>query len=300
MRDLEEALERGVSVEVYLNSRLDSRDPERTFSEEPFEGLKEKGANIYVATSNYRLHDKLIIVDRRYVVEGSMNWSISAIRTNYESAVLIDSPELAKTKLIRVKRIALEGEEDNSERPDRTRGLEPLPEGSVVSISVNLLEDKDLFPAMLTRHADRAMDTYLLLLAEATRLKKKEFFISLEDMAACLKMPSGWNETTARRQVIKVLRELKNRYELIDIDFSYGKDAWIKIKDVPGDEFEIKGEFFNPEFLASKSQPAKFILLVKTLLEKEGKTLNSVTNREICDRFYISENTVIKGSKEIR
>lgn len=43
-----------------------------------------------------RLHDKLIIVDERYVVDGSTNWSISALRDNYESATLIIAAALGR------------------------------------------------------------------------------------------------------------------------------------------------------------------------------------------------------------
>jgi len=73
LRDLEEALARGVNVEIYLNSKFDYPWGKPFKLDAAFDYLEEKGANIYIAGHNYRLHDKLIIVDNRYVVEG--RWS---------------------------------------------------------------------------------------------------------------------------------------------------------------------------------------------------------------------------------
>lgn len=298
VKDLEEALERGVSVEIYLNTRFTSQQAKRVASEASFELLREKGAKIYTVTSRYRLHDKLIIADERYVVEGSVNWTVSAIKSNFESAVLIDSPQLAKSKLLRLRCLPLKGEKvDKSIRPDRPKTLGVLSEDSVVILSKSLLDDKNLFPSMVTGHDSRCMDGYLLLLAEAQRWKAKEFFLSLEDMATDLKMSALWSDTTLRRQVIKVLKRLRDKYKLIEVNFHHGKDAWISLKELPGDTFRLKGNFFDPDFLSSKSQPAKFTLLIKALLVEEGKSIDSFTRKEICERFHIGEKTLRLGLK---
>lgn len=144
MNDLEEALERGVSVEIYLNTREDRGVADKNILKKHLAALTKKGAKIYEFTPRYRLHDKVIIVDSRYVVEGSVNWSISAIKSNYESAVLIDSPELAKAKLIRMRRFPLK-DGDNDERPDRPKGLEPLPEGAYSKRIIGRLETMSRF-----------------------------------------------------------------------------------------------------------------------------------------------------------
>jgi len=134
VKDLEEALARGVSVEIYLNTHQDSSTLTGDVITPPLEELIKKGAKIYKASPNMRLHDKLIIVDGRYVVEGSMNWSVSAIKSNCESAVLIDSPELAKEKIVRVRRLVLEGTRGRDKpRPDRPKGLARLAEGTIVN-----------------------------------------------------------------------------------------------------------------------------------------------------------------------
>ncbi len=300
VKDLEEALDRGVSVEIYLNTRPDFGMPASDIMIQPLQALIKKGAKIYKFTPHVRLHDKLIVVDFRYVVTGSMNWSVSAIKSNYESADLIDSPELAKVKLIRLRNFPLEGDkEDEKQRPDRPKALEPLPKGAIVDVSKELLNSKNYFAAMFKAQADRDMNTYLILLVESARTGEREFFIPLEDLAVTLGVSSEWTDTDMRRQMIKELKALQDKYRLIDVDFSYGKDAWVELKQLPGETFKITGDFFDPKNLLSKSQPAKFTILVKALLEAEGGSLDLVSVSAISKRFGISEFSIRKGLREI-
>jgi hypothetical protein len=300
VNDLEEALDRGVSVEIYVNTHIERGATTYSDIERPLEHLTKKGGKIYKFSSSYRLHDKLIIVDSRYVVDGSMNWSVSAIKSNYESAVLIDSPELAKVKLMRLRTFPLEGDpKEEKPRPDRPKSLEPLPAGTVVSVSNELLANRRYFPEMLRQSADRDMNAYLLLLAESVRLGRKEFFIVLEDMAVSLGMSPGWSDTALRRQMIKDLRVLQDKYGLIDVDFSYGKDAWVELAELTGPSFNVDGAFLDPKNLVSKSHPAKYVSLIKALLESEGSSLDSVPVSELSKRFGISIFSIRKGMKEI-
>lgn len=300
MKDLEEALSRGVSVEIYINTRPGHGMPSRDEIDRIFLPVTKKGARIYKVTPYYLLHDKLIIVDGRYVVDGSTNWSVAALKSNYESAVLIDSPELAKTKLLRLRRFLLEGDKkDPKPKLHRPAPLEPLPKDAIVSVSSGLLNNHDYFSAMLERQAGRAMDMYLLLLAESSRLGENSFFISLEDIAVSLGMDRRLKDADLRRQMIKVLETLRDRYKLLDVDFSYGKDAWIELKEMPGAVFKMTGDFFDPENLASKSQPAKFVLLVKALLESEGTPIESASVPELAKRFGVSQFSLRKGLREM-
>lgn len=299
MKDLEEALERGVSVDIYLNTKFKKNRSLNVGSGEPFDILRKKGARIFTVTHSTRMHDKFIIVDSRYLVIGSANWSVSSLKNNYESVTLIDSPELAKDMLIRVRRHTLEGDESN--KPEKTRRSKRpiiLEENSVVTLSCDLLNNKKLFSYMITERDSRAMDTYLLLKAYAVKQGVSEYFLSLEQLAIDLDMPADWNDSALRRQAIKVLKRLESRYKLIAVNFGHGKDAWITLKELPGDTFEFKGKFLNPEYLSKLSLPAKFALLVKALLEKEGTTTDSFTRKELSKRFHINVKTLRKGLKE--
>ena len=119
LNDLLEARQRDVSVTIYLNTRLWVAGKAKKYyiNNSTLKELEEAGCVIHLMDFKRMLHDKLVIVDKRYVVEGSVNWSISALKSNRESATLIDSPELAKIKLTRLKTLIMppayiEGERD--------------------------------------------------------------------------------------------------------------------------------------------------------------------------------------------
>jgi hypothetical protein len=299
VRDLEEALDRGVKVEIYINTRPGHGMPSGSDIDLVFKSLTDKGAKIYKVTPYYLLHDKLIIVDGRFCVVGSTNWSVAALKSNYESTVLINSPELAKAKLLRLRNFLLEGyEKEKKERPDRPKSLEPLPAGAIVSVSKEVLNNKNYFPAMLKAQADRDMNMYLILLAESARTGEKEFFVPLERLSVTLGISPEWSDTDMRRQMIKDLKALQDQYKLIDVNFNYGKDAWVELKDLPGGTFKVSGDLFNAKSLVSKSQPAKFVVLIKAILEAEGKQIDSISVNELSKRFGISEFSIRKGVRE--
>lgn len=300
VRDLEEALERDVRVEIYINSRFNPKAKGKLKLKEPLLRLRELGAKIYPVSSNYRMHDKLIIVDERYVVEGSVNWSVSALKSNYESATLIDSPELAKEKLIRVRQLPLEGVDSKTgQRPDRVKIEKTFSKEDTLNLSKRLLLNRNLYPNMLRYGDMRSMDAYLLLLAEAKYNGNNEFFLLLEEFGLELGMPEDWSDTAVRRKTIKTLKKLNKKYDLIDITFLHGKDAWVVLKSLPDDSFDLKCDVLYSEYLLLPTPSAKYTLLIKHLLNSEGKTIDSFTQYEISTRFFIHRDSLRKALKEL-
>ena len=51
------------------------------------------------------MHDKVIIVDQRYVITGSLNYSTNAEESNDENVIMLDNPELARLYLQEFDRI---------------------------------------------------------------------------------------------------------------------------------------------------------------------------------------------------
>ncbi|MDP8299293.1 MAG: phospholipase D-like domain-containing protein [Candidatus Tantalella remota] len=317
VNDLIEAMDRGVDVELYLNAKFRSKILDTSTEKKSLEVLRDKGAVIYRIDTNYRLHDKLIIIDSRYVVEGSTNWSVSALKSNFESDTLIDSPELARVKLQRLRTLPLESDKPGKIRRRYLAGeAADLPADGTIKIKKILLENENFFARMVRYRSDRSLDTYLLLLADSEMwaIARKEkahdvtvpgeeayFPVSLENIAGELEITSfgPWPTTAKRRQVIKTLRRLQDRYKLIDPVFAYGEDAWVTLKDLPGDTFPMNNSFFNSESLASKSPGVTYILLIKALLASEGKTLDSYTREELSDRFHIGVAALRRGLREL-
>ncbi|MCX5677526.1 MAG: phospholipase D-like domain-containing protein [Candidatus Omnitrophica bacterium] len=300
VKDLEEALDRGVRVEIYLNTHPMPDIPPVDLTAQPLKTIIDKGAKVYKFTPSVRMHDKLIIVDSRYVVDGSVNWSVSAIKSNYESAVLIDSPELAKDKLTRLRNFPLEGQVKKEDRLDRPEAFTPLPAGAVVEIPSELMNNRSYLPAMHVSSADQDITTYLLLLAESARTGKREFFVPLEELSAILGVRPKWTTTEMRQQAMGELRTLESRYKLIDVRFSHSKDAWVKMRELPGAAFKVSGGFFEAKSLAGMSLSAKFVYLMRALLESEGKSIDSIRLSDLSRRFGVSRSSIRAGLREIR
>jgi len=299
LNDLLEARERGVSVTLYLNTRFRDMDKDKKlFAEKStFNKLQDKGCIIHLIPSNRRLHDKLIIVDGRYVVEGSANWSISALRDNLESSTLIDSPDLARVKLARLENILIRSK-PRDKKPYTAAYIENLPESLI--IPKDLLLKREYFPNMVTGYDNRSLDLYLLLLAHSQAIDKREFFISLENMALSLGMPRSWKDTALRRQVIKSLKKLQSRYHLINVKFFHGRNVTVSLTGIPEGSFAISSDSIiqveNPEL----SMRLRFLLLVEALLKDEGKDLYSMSQPALAKRFNVHRATIHAAFRDLR
>jgi len=57
--------------------------------------LRTAGVVVDVSRSRWLLHDKFAVVDGRWVITGSYNWTVAAERRNRENVVILDCPSLA-------------------------------------------------------------------------------------------------------------------------------------------------------------------------------------------------------------
>lgn len=100
-----EAAKRGVRVQLFLDI---SRDEE--FSTEANRGvaqdLRRHGIIVHFDSPGRTTHTKLVVIDQRYLLLGSHNFTHSALRHNNEVSVLIESPRLARQALAFLQRIA--------------------------------------------------------------------------------------------------------------------------------------------------------------------------------------------------
>ncbi len=296
LQDLIEARQRGVEVTIYLNTnfREIDKEPHQLIRSPFFKKLVDARCVFHLLPSRLRLHDKLVIVDSRFVVEGSTNWSISALKSNRESATLIDSPELAGIKLLRLKMLPLIIEPKEKE-PHRALYLENLPDSIV--IPKLLLLDGRYFPKMFTAQDSRGMDLYLLLLAHSQVVGKSSFFVEMESMALSLNMPVSWLDFGLRRQVIRSLKRLRDNYGLVGVKFFHGKDAWVELTNLPQEAFSINSKLITNQKISYR---LKFLLMIKSLLESQGEDLYSISQQELARRFHIHPWTVGVAFKELK
>jgi len=95
LTDLVDAAERGVRVKVVLERadwNLDNTEENR----DVWHVLTQGDMELYFDPVGTTSHSKLVIVDDRYVVMGSTNWSHYSIDNNNEANVVIDSEEVGK------------------------------------------------------------------------------------------------------------------------------------------------------------------------------------------------------------
>ena len=287
MEALLAARKRGVRIRIYLNTRFDVRDKAQVARGKYFEKLLESGVEIFSLLPGRRLHDKLIVIDARYVVEGSTNWSVSALESNYESDSIIDSPLHARKKLERIARMTL----PNVPRPkDIETPLLPVPE--TVTFPFGLFE-KTKLPRMVARSERRSMALYFLLMGQAEISNQREFEMDLETAARSLGLPPDWDRSRLRRQMIKVLRKLSERYPLIEVEIRFGRNAKGRLRPVEGVKVPVPGWIFSPNFLSKASLPEAYLALVGEILKNEGVAIDTLSAPEIEKRFGIGRSTVV-------
>ena len=70
-----------------------------------FDTLYCAGVSVRRDTNPGFMHDKVIVVDQRYVITGSLNFSTNAEESNDENVIMLDNPEIARLYLQEFDRI---------------------------------------------------------------------------------------------------------------------------------------------------------------------------------------------------
>jgi phosphatidylserine/phosphatidylglycerophosphate/cardiolipin synthase-like enzyme len=95
IKELIEAMKRGVKVEVILEVR---EDADRTSKRNRHSGkiLSDGGVDVVFDSPKKTTHAKLMIVDAQTTLLGSTNWTYYALTNNHEVSLMIRSKEVAK------------------------------------------------------------------------------------------------------------------------------------------------------------------------------------------------------------
>ena len=90
-----EAKKRDVDVKIILDASSWNRG-NTLKNKQMADALKEGGIEVYYDPLDVTSHPKLLIVDHRFTVIGSTNWSYYALEKNNEASVVIDSKPVAE------------------------------------------------------------------------------------------------------------------------------------------------------------------------------------------------------------
>lgn len=289
LEDLLEACKRGVEVTVYINTKFKNATPETVLKTPWFDKLRRAGAVIRPVSPVRMLHDKLIVVDRKFVVEGSMNWSVSALEDNHESATVIESSELAEFKLKRMSFFPVWGEEGKV-IPAKKEVLFPAGPPTSIEIPAALLEERKYFPKMIAYQRERAMKLFLLLLFIARAKGADKFHFPAELAGEFLGILQDKGRSAVRREIVRVLRDLEKIDALLRVEFRFAKDTWVELLPPPGPSFALGQTDFSAGELAVLGENEIFIRLIRVRLREEGKRLEDFTQADIRKRFFIGED----------
>ncbi len=195
------AAQSGKKVRLWLNARQASIGTNRLFMRPDLQReLLRQGLRIFYVDKSRRLHDKLIVIDQKTVIEGSMNWTREALLKNYETASIIHSKELAAQKIKRLE--ALPAEEQTLQTAEKSEDSLPFPLG--------LLTNPKIFPDALKNRQIRTLGLYLLLLSEAQATGRQEFEFDLESWGDRLPFKKRWVGPSLRHEMKRTLDFLKN------------------------------------------------------------------------------------------
>jgi phosphatidylserine/phosphatidylglycerophosphate/cardiolipin synthase-like enzyme len=93
--ELIRARQRGVEVTVILEKSGEGRDQLNEDNRHTAALLAKGGIKVFFDSPQVITHNKVVVIDRRYLFLGSHNLTQAALRHNNELSVLINSPEMA-------------------------------------------------------------------------------------------------------------------------------------------------------------------------------------------------------------
>jgi len=299
------AKNRGVDVEVILDQNVDfvhrghpSDWEVEIKSTRAFKRLKDAGIKVHYDEPTRYTHAKTVIIDKKIAILGSTNWSESAFDNSIETDVLVNSTGLADEILRYLKTIKID---ESAEK-----NFEVI--GPTTRIRWDFLQNPALAPQMVKMSAMRDFDVYLYLLWKHSGTVP----FSYEDMAKYLGIYEGWTTTDYRRQIIRALRNLEQRYKLIKFQPRWGKEATVELlgtAPLKDPEIALAGtvpipnDYFNFGWNKELSLRAKFCYFINLAYTDISDTLLfwSESLPMITKQFGgIDRSVIIGGMEELR
>lgn len=306
-QELINAHKRGVKVEVILDQNIpfvENENIEEWQADDKnawcYKMLKDAGIEVNYDTPDKYLHAKVLVIDNEAVIMGSANWTESALQKNFETNVLIRSPELAQDLLKGLREIKIEpGRQEQDSKP-------PMP------ISWRFLEDPKLAGTMMNRHDERAFDLYLLLLKDFNGDKEAKVTLDYDKFAGSLGFSGKMERAAYRRQIIRTARVLEKRYNLIKFNPQYAKEGVVFLLDYEHVEktygypdkwyFEIPADYWEYGWNKKLSLRAKFCWLINLAYAgiSNARPWWFASRETLSERFNVGIWMISKGMQELR
>ncbi len=100
--------------------------------------------------------------------------------------------------------------------------------------------------------------------------------------------------------MIRSLKRLDKRYDLISVKFLHGKDAFVKLKALLGDSFIISSDSVIKREGLDLTLRLKFLLIIEALLKSEGEDLSSMARSDLAARFNVNKSTIHEAFNDLK
>lgn len=283
------AKDRGVKVKVILDYRK-KRDLERTsINSNAYKYLTKNEIDVSYDSIDICTHIKTLVIDRRFVILGSSNWSEYAFNRNNEENAIIDSPSYAERVIDDISKIKL----------NFTISKE---QGETISIPYNFVLKDNILGQMENTHDLRSLDLFLILLRESKGTFNKTFSVSYKGLAEELGLTETMDRTGWRRQINKTLRKLESRYGLIELKTEFNKPFKVKLKDSGEDYLYLPLNYWNWNWNKLLNMKEKVCLLINLSEIKSNESLSewSLSFNNIASKYGIDDWTAKMGMSGLR
>lgn len=172
------------------------------------------------------------------------------------------------------------------------------------------MEDERLFGEMVSQADERALDVYLYLLKESHGRKNLKMTLNLKKIAELLGI-DGMGNTAYRRQIIKVLRKLRDKYRLLDFQKpGKNKNAVVSLKNLKNGRkpaassgrkvFTVPAGYFNYGWNRKLSLGGKAFYLISLMKTSKANPSWFMSRRALSKRFHVSEAFITAGTRELK
>lgn len=275
------ARKRGVAVQVYLDNSPDSNKG----NYQAYQTLSAAGIAVAFINSRIKLHAKLIVIDEAIVIEGSANWTRSALLENFENNTLIRSPESAKTK--------------QSFFDELAKNIEPINpiiiDPNAVKVPAVFLTSDGFAPRMVTGRDPYAFDLYLIFLSD-----NKKLLIDYPSLIQSLKLKGKYSQN----MVYQALQRLKNQYHLIDFTIkenTHPKHPQITLVPLTGATVSLPRTYWDYGLNDQLGLNEKFTFLV--CLNEQALSIPcpywSLSEEDLNTKYHLSSRSLSRGLRSL-
>lgn len=313
LSDLVRAKERGVSVSVILDRttifKRDAVKGKRMSIDgknmPAFYFLKRHGVDVKFDSVDIYTHGKCVVVDGEIVILGSHNWTNNSFTRSNEYSILIRSKELAEGLLADFYKIQIDYEASKREAEEYVELSEDIlinVLGKFVSASNDYCWNVYLYLVGYCAECRGQSPTAPLVASADIAYKhdNKELNFDYKAVAEYLGIfdkPAG---KRYRETLTKTLKQLDEKYELLEYIPVWNKNAQVKLKVQEGNKIEVPKKFWDYGWDKRLSLSAQFCYFVNLVEGGQSHREWTMNKEKLIKKYRVGKDVFSGGMAELR